>query len=96
MARQAQFYMTEDGEPWAVFVYGHVEPASVVPDLQAEFDRLLKSGEIDDPDFADWKADPGEVKQLWFHQREDAPEDAPFHWCEAGTTDAIPITGIRF
>lgn len=95
MARLVEFFMTEDGEPWGLFVYGHVDPASVAGELQQAFEQHRQLGEVD-ADYDDWKVDPGSIIHLWMRQRENAPEDLSFYWCEADAPGAISVTGIRF
>jgi hypothetical protein len=94
--RLVEFFQTEDGEPWGAFVYGHVDPSSVDRDIEAEINRSLEAGDIDLEHFADWTFDPAQVMHHWFNQEEDAAEDAPFYWCEAGDLGATPVTGVRF
>ncbi|QEN86904.1 hypothetical protein FZC33_11440 [Labrys sp. KNU-23] len=95
MTRLVEFFRTEDGEPWGLFVYGHVDPASVANELQQTFERHRDLGEVDE-EWDGWAVDPGEIRQYWTYQREDAPEDLSFYWCEAGRAGAISVTGIRF
>ncbi|MFT4129933.1 hypothetical protein [Labrys sp. (in: a-proteobacteria)] len=95
MTRLVEFFRTEDGEPWGLFVYGHVDPISVANDLQLAFEQHRSLGEVDE-EWADWSVDPDSIGNVWMYQREDAPEDASFYWCETGKAGAIPVTGIRF
>jgi hypothetical protein len=94
--RLADFFMTEDGEPWAVFVYGHVDPASVVAQIEQQIAFAHRIGHIDDEWMETWELDPAKIQQLWIYTEDDAPEDAPYLWGDANSPGACPITGVRF
>ncbi|SNT09521.1 hypothetical protein SAMN06295912_1404 [Sphingomonas laterariae] len=82
-------YGTDDGQPWAVFRIGHIDPALVTLD---EINAALDNSGYD-------AVEEAEVEHLWIvNDPEDAGEEGlyPWHWCQADTPDAIAITGVKF
>lgn len=85
------FYTTGDGDPWAVFVMGHVDQSLVTLDVVNE--RLESQG-----------FDPVEqikVEHLHMWSKADDPDDSvspewPWLWCSEGDEGAVAITGVRF
>lgn len=80
---------TEDGDPWGVYVYGHIDPALLTLDLINE--ALDEIGHA--------PRDRAEPEHLWMHAEEDEAgvmSDYPWHFCPAGTEGAIAVTGIDF
>jgi hypothetical protein len=80
---------TEDGDPWGVYVYGHIDPALLTLDLINE--ALDEIGHA--------PRDRAEPDHLWMHAEEDEAgvmSDYPWHFCPAGTEGAIAVTGIDF
>lgn len=78
---------TEDGDPWGVYAYGHVDPASIT--LEAVNAAL------------DWAGhepiDAADVEHLWMQcDADDGSVDYPWHWCAADVTGAIAVTGVKF
>lgn len=96
MKRFAQVFATDEGEPWAAFVYGHIDPAAATPDIARAVEHSRKTGEIDELWFEEWELDPAEIKQHWIYTKDETSEDAPYYWCDADTPGATPITGVRF
>lgn len=80
---------TEDGDPWAVFADGHIDPSLVSLDaINASLDR----GGFEPVSAAD-------IKHHWIYEDADeAGEDGmfPWQWGNADTFGAVPITGVRF
>ena len=85
----ASWWTTEDGDPWGVYVYGHIDPALLTLDLINE--ALDEIGHA--------PRDRAEPEHLWMHAEEDEAgvmSDYPWHFCPAGTEGAIAVTGIDF
>jgi hypothetical protein len=109
-ALKLTFLTTEDGEPWAVFAYGHVEPGLI---SRAMIIEAMNHHGTDDGD--QWAADnpedqPLEVKQFWLSdinphadkksRRDDDDADLDdggmtAYFAEAGHDGAYPVTGLR-
>lgn len=80
---------TEDGDPWGVYVYGHIDPALLTLDLINEALDYIGCDPLD----------RSEPEHLWMHAEEDEDggmSDYPWHFCAAGTEGAIAVTGIDF
>ncbi|MBR2268283.1 hypothetical protein [Sphingobium sp.] len=80
---------TEDGDPWGVYAYGHIDPALLTLDLINEALDYIGLDPID-------RAEP---QHLWMHAEEDEDggmPDYPWHFCPAGAEGAIAVTGIDF
>lgn len=77
----------EDGHPWGVYAYGHIDPATITLEaINAALAYYCDADPIKDP----------AVQHLWMHQDPEAGEDYPFHWCDADTLGAIAVTGVKF
>lgn len=97
--REWTVYCDEDGEPWAIFLDGHVDLRTIrsnvcKTEMKEAFERF---GGDDDNYFANnlnighwW------IRDAFAAEDEDANPDHPWHWCEKGDTGAIPITGAKF
>lgn len=80
---------TEDGDPWGVYAYGHIDPALLTLDLINEALDDIGCEPID-------RAEP---EHLWMHAEEDEEggmPDYPWQFCPAETEGAIAVTGIDF
>lgn len=92
-------YYNEDGEPWAIFVHGHVDLRTIKSiackqEMKAAFERAC--GDADD-----WFNGNLEVGHWWIRseddrKNEDANSEYPWHFCKKGDDGAIPITGAKF
>ncbi len=92
-----QALITEEGEPFAAFVRGHVNPFTLAGDAE---DCIVKAFGDLSPTFA---ADAREIideaggaviSQFWLR-----PEDDEFEFyivATAGQRRAFPVTGVRF
>jgi hypothetical protein len=81
---------TEDGDPWGVYAYGHIDPALVTLDaINAELDRAGFE-----------PVDSADVRHLWMVSDdmgdEDANEEYPWNWCAPDVPGAIAVTGVKF
>lgn len=89
--------VTEDGEPWGVYVYGHHDLAAFESEVYRA--RMLKEMErvgIENP--AGW-LDDKPAQHLWMHDFSEDPDDPDefgLMFCEAEQPGAIAITGGRF
>ncbi|MEI9428703.1 hypothetical protein [Mesorhizobium sp. Cs1299R1N3] len=99
-AREWTVYTTEDFEPWAIFVAGHVSLDDMHGDdfREAMIDLLKEQGF--DSDDAQQSVEGGAVGHFWIRQgeehAEDFDEEFPWFWSKEGVAGAIPITGMRF
>ena len=89
MAVQLTCYGTEDGEPWAVFADGHIDPSLIT--IEAINDALDYAGF--DP------VEGAQIEHLWIaHDEDEAGEEGlcPWRWCESEAPGALAITGVKF
>lgn len=85
------FYTTEDGDPWAAFVMGHVDQSLVTLDMvneELEFHGLDPVQQIN-------------VEHLHVLSEAEDPDEGgspewPWHWCSGGDEGAVAITGVKF
>lgn len=93
-------FTTEDGEPFAVFVWGHV-PLQQFPMGAAETDLEMMADEACGMSAQEWAGpipDPGHhwIRQADKDDQDPALEDWPWNWCAEGAPGATAITGLRF
>lgn len=91
-------FTTEDGEPWAVFVDGHVDPSTLDRDEMAE--ELAYIMGVDVEEALELLATGPAAAHHYIYDAhaagDDSDEDYPWHFCGASTPSARPITGVRF
>ena len=79
--------VTEDGDPWGIYAYGHIDPSLLTLDL---INEALDDAGIDPLERA-------EPQHLWMFAEEDEDGeigDYPWRFCPEGTKGAIAVTGI--
>ena len=79
--------LTEDGDRWGVYTYGHIDPSLLTLDL---INEALDDAGMDPLD----RAAP---QHLWMYAEEDDDGDIrefPWRFCPEGTDGALAVTGI--
>lgn len=81
---------TEEGDPRGVYAYGHIDTTAIT---LAAINKALDDQGFDEIDRAT-------IEHLWMvcddMDDEETASDYPWNWCEAGTPDAIAVTGVKF
>lgn len=89
--------ITEDGLPWAVYVYGHHDTAAFAsPAYRQRMARELDRMGCEDP--FEWLGHKP-AEQLWMYDSSEdpaEPDEFGMVFCAAEQPGAIAITGVRF
>lgn len=89
--------ITEDGLPWAVYVYGHHDTAAFAsPAYRQRMARELDRMGCEDP--FEWLAGKP-AEQLWIYDSSEdpaEPDEFGMLFCSSEQPGAIAITGVRF
>lgn len=96
-----EVYLTEDLQPWALFVIGRYDPAQLKS--EPTFELAVAAAQIGyGLDYLDARAlllstDPAAHHLYNRHTAEETSDpDFPWAFCDAGAPDAVAITGWRF
>lgn len=79
--------ITEDGDGWGVYAYGHIDPSLLTLNL---INEALEDDGIDPLESA-------QPEHLWMFAEQgedDEMSDYPWQFCPEGTEGAIAVTGI--
>jgi hypothetical protein len=99
ITREWAAYSNEDGEPWAIFVHGHIDLRTIrsiacKKEMKEAFEHSCGDSE-------DWFHGNLNIGHWWIRDAfaegdDDANPNCPWHFCEKGDSGAIPITGAKF
>lgn len=100
VTREWTCWSDEDGEPWAVFLYGHDHDLRTLRSLNCKAE-MKKAYEHWCSDAEHWFDGNLNVGRWWIRDAvsegdEDAHPDHPWHFCEKGDSGAVAITGAKF